>query len=419
MDKQEKTAPINQPVVTTEVEPPPAPVEKPTPPPSPAPTEATTTPQKSSPKLLTVLVAILLISLVGVGYLIITKSQPQEEPIAPEITETPLFLSLDSPTDESVVLGDEITVKGKTLPSSTVVFYTDTNQGSVESDTSGQFEGTLALASGINSLTVTAFDTKGEEKTMTLDLVYDDQVMGVKTTTNKENENKETGAGQKITIGGVEKVGTSSLTLQGKNKKTEVKIDSKTKIIGQDRKALNLNAIKLKDLAAVVSTESGEATDSGLLKKALKIFVKEATTAAQSKRRAVYGVITEITDNTITISHPVHPERTKYSVIVNDETLIKIKGIEAGTLADLKVGLRIAAVGDLNEAGLIVAKRIHVIPGKATGLFEKNPVATASGSPIATASASPSSTPSASPSSSPSASPTSSPSASPTSTPSL
>ena len=66
-------------------------------------------------------------------------------------------------------------------------------------------------------------------------------------------------------------------------------------------------------------------------------------------------------------------------------------GIEGATLADLSLGLRIAAVGDLNEEGLLVAKRIHVIPGKATGIFEKQPFT----APEATGTATPSATPTA------------------------
>ncbi|MCL4382174.1 MAG: DUF5666 domain-containing protein [Patescibacteria group bacterium] len=199
----------------------------------------------------------LLIVLAGVSFYLIIKT-PLEKSLLPENIKTPLFLSLESPTEKTIVSGDQITVKGKTLPSSAVVFYTETNQGSAQSDVSGQFEGKLTLGKDSSRLTVTAFNDWGEEKTVTF-------------------------------------------TLASKNKITGV------------------------------------------------------------KRMAVYGVITAISENTITVSHPIYPQRTQYSVVVNDKTLIKIKGIETKTMADLKVGLRMAAVGDLNETGLILARRIHLV----------------------------------------------------------
>ncbi len=244
-----------------------------------------------------------LVLLASLSFYLISKT-PLEKSSLSETLKPPLFLSLESPKEKTRVLGDKITVSGKTLPFLAVVFYTENGQGSAESDAKGQFEDVLTLGKDPNNLTVTAFSDQGEEKTVTFNLASKNQVMEV-------------------------------------------------------------------------------------------------------KRRAVYGVITAISDHTLTVSHPVYPQRTQYSVIVDDKTLLKIKGKETGTLADLKVGLRMAAVGNLNEAGLILAQIIHVIPGKAIGLFKKNPVATASAKP------------STGPSSTPSASPTFSPSASPTGTPSL
>ena len=93
--------------------------------------------------------------------------------IRPENTVQPLTLNLESPADETIVVSDRITVKGKTLPKTTVVFYTDSDANSIESDASGYFEGTINLSSGINTLTVEAFADNGEEKSISLDIVYD------------------------------------------------------------------------------------------------------------------------------------------------------------------------------------------------------------------------------------------------------
>ena len=82
-------------------------------------------------------------------------------------------LVIDSPTSDMVVNTGKITVSGKTQPNTTVVFYNTADQNSVESDANGEFQGTLTLSPGINSLTVSAFDSQGEEKTVNVNVVYD------------------------------------------------------------------------------------------------------------------------------------------------------------------------------------------------------------------------------------------------------
>ncbi|MDP3954881.1 MAG: DUF5666 domain-containing protein [bacterium] len=309
------------------------------------------------------------------------SEHPAYQPKAENVNQS-LFLSLQSPTDGALAEDFEVTVKGNTIPDTTVLFYTETDQNSVESDNQGQFEGKIALAEGFNSLTVTAFDSQGEEKSLNLDLIYDNQVLGVKAGESQppgQIKKAET-SNHEATVGDVQSVNSNSVILVGKKvkSKTEAMVDKNTKIFNQKNKNVKLNSIKPKDIVAVISSGSANATDGGKIKKAIKIYVKEATGSAearQTKRRAIYGVITSISGQIITVAHPVHQERT-YAVSFNDETVIKVKGVVNASAANLAVGLRIAAVGDLDANGLLLAKRIHVIPGKATGLFEKNPVST-------------------------------------------
>lgn len=331
-------------------------------------------------------------------------------PITPIIPQ-PLILSLESPAEGAIATQEQITVRGQTLPAATVVFYTETDVNSLESDANGHFEGTINLTTGINSLTVTAFAANGEEKTLVLDLVFDESVLGVKTesTQSPGQAKKEASPPPQATLGNVKQVTPNKITVEEKKskKQTEAVVDKNTKIIGRDKKILKLEKVKPQDLVAIISTESG--------KKVVKIFVRQATDSAQAKqmkRRAIQGVITNITGGTITLAHQIQRERV-YTLLVDAQTVIKIKGVEEATLADLAVGQRIAAVGDLNEEGKLIAKRIHVIPGKATGIFEKQPVATPS------ATITPTSTPSATPTTTvePTPTPTLEPTATPTETP--
>jgi len=199
--------------------------------------------------------------------------------------------------------------------------------------------------------------------------------------------------------------------------------DLNVKVIGKDNKPLKLGAIKLKDMIALISAEgSASAEAEGKLGKVTKIYVKDASSSAQSKRRAVSGVITAINNGVITLAHIIHRDRIYY-IQTSPSTVIHMKGNDSATVANLAVGMHIAAVGDLTSTGSILAKRIHVIPGLAIGVFNRFPIASPSATLTATPSATPvlSSTPSATlvPSSTPSPTPIISPTLTLTPTPTL
>lgn len=329
-----------------------------------------------------------------------STTTPATIAVLPRIPKKSLTLVLASPNDGDVVSGDEITVRGKTLPNTTVVFYTETDDNSVESDANGQFDGTIKLGSGINTLTVSAFAENGEEQTTSLDIVNDNQVKGVKTQKDANEppgQAKKEEMQQKAIVGGIEQVTTNSVTVgKGKLKQNvETMVDKNTLIFNQENKLIKLNTLKQNDKAAVIATDSAEATPGGLAKKALKIFVRQATSSAalrQMKRQAVEGVITNISGNTITLTHQIKRDRV-YTLLVSPQTVVKIKGVVNGTITDLAMGQRITAVGDLNDNGMLVATRIHLIPGKATGIFQKYPISTPSASLTATPTATVSVTP--------------------------
>lgn len=218
----------------------------------------------------------------------------------------------------------------------------------------------------------------------------------------KSNAPGQTKKEDNVVVGSVDTVSGNTIVVDDKknNKKTEAVVDSNTKVVGQDKKTLRINQIKPKDLVAVLSTDSGEPATEGGKKKVVKVFVKDASASAQSKRRAIQGLITAINDGLITVVHQIHQDRI-FNLLTNALTLVKMKGVIDATVASLDLGMRIAAVGDLNEEGILVAKRIHVIPGKGKGLPGFNPTATPSATPSATPTATPSATPTATASATP------------------
>jgi hypothetical protein len=137
-----------------------------------------------------------------------------------------------------------------------------------------------------------------------------------------------------------------------------------------------LGTAKLKDLLRE-STASGTLTVSGKKYTIREMKTTAATAGATMRRRAIQGIITGLGANRIIISHQTQQEKIN-SVYYNPNTVFKLKGQVAPTATDLAIGMRIAASGEIVE-GALLAARIHVIPGKAIGMFEKNPVASSGG----------------------------------------
>lgn len=350
---------------------------------------------------------IVTILLTGTILLFSLSSQTPPPVSLGEQPKAPLGLTLSSPVDGMVITEGEVLIEGVTSPGASVVFYTEEEQNSVDVDDNGQFEGIIKLNNpGLNTLIVTAFANTGEEKTLTMDLVYDDQVLGEKTSkTSPGQEKKEENSQTRALVGNVEQVSPNSLIIKEKlGQSQQTIVDKNTKITGRDKKTLKLESLKINDQAAIIFDEE-TATKPGQIKKALKIFVREATGSAeivQTKRQAVQGIIKEIVGELVTLTHQIQRDRL-YNITVTTQTIIKMKEVANATLANLQVGQRIVVVGDRDASGNLVAKLIHIIPGQATGIYKRYPV----GSPVATASASPVASPSAtaSPSISPSISP--------------
>ena len=305
----------------------------------------------------------------GAIYLVTKVPEPEPAP-APKLKQAApkaqLTLSLTSPTTDTVAEGKMLKVMGATLPQTPVVIFTETSEETYESDTTGKFEGEIELAEGVNVLTVTAMGENGEEKTLTYDVVYDSQVLGVKTEGTKTEDNK------KVIKGEMEEI--------SKN----VKIDKLTKYADEKNKPMKSTQVKPKDKAIIVA-EDETATSGAKLKKALKVFVRTATESASvaPKRKAVQGLVSSIEGQIITLVHQTQRDR-QTKVTAGDTTVIKIKGVTEATFAQIQVGNRIIAVGDNDDSGGIIAKKIYVIPGKATGLFVKQPAPTQISTPSAT-----------------------------------
>jgi hypothetical protein len=107
----------------------------------------------------------------------------------------------------------------------------------------------------------------------------------------------------------------------------------------------------------------GEVNGSTLTAKLVAIGVKT------SKRHANHGKIVSLSSSVITFQ-PSTKKNTTLSFNVTATTVYtkKVNGkIARVQLSDLSVGDRITFVGTVDDNGVITAKLVHVIPGKATG----------------------------------------------------
>lgn len=89
------------------------------------------------------------------------KTITLEKPTPANAAAVPL--ALDSPTDESVVTSQTITVSGKTNPNVTIVVTTDTGDMVVTPSSAGAFSLNLTLDTGENRILITAIDPSGQE----------------------------------------------------------------------------------------------------------------------------------------------------------------------------------------------------------------------------------------------------------------
>jgi len=343
------------------------------------------TPKSNAPLRLGILLFLLVCA---IGELVFVLTQTSGPTYYPPIATRPFFLALD--TNEGVVtaVDNQVLVSGKTFANATVAVYSDTDTAIVESDSHGRFESTVSVGDTGGTVEVTAYGPAGEEMTKTI--AFSSVANGVLGVSNKvpPGQVKKTTGSPDAKTNAVknQNVLSPEAAAAVKIKETKLVSDFKANRTPPPKQA-KLSVSTLKDLIALESTTSADRLPGVKVK---KLDVTEATEGAKLSRHAVSGVITAIEGNTMTVSHLIHRERT-WTVLVNAQTVITGKDVATGS-ATLAIGMRIAAVGQPTELGLL-AERIHIIPGKTIGVWKRFPVATESAQVSPTPIASPSATP--------------------------
>lgn len=105
-----------------------------------------------------------------------TISTPNQVTVnAPTPTPTPkptVYLTLSSPSDESVVTNKTLTINGKTNPNATIIIYAGSDQTVIQPTSQGDFSVTLTLDNGENLLKLTSILPSGETITVLRTVTY-------------------------------------------------------------------------------------------------------------------------------------------------------------------------------------------------------------------------------------------------------
>ncbi len=92
--------------------------------------------------------------------------------ITPSPTPDQNFLTVENPKDESVTATKTITVSGKTMPGSTIIVSTDTDDQVVTPAEDGSFTLKALIDSGTSIVQITSVFPNGEEKKATRTVTY-------------------------------------------------------------------------------------------------------------------------------------------------------------------------------------------------------------------------------------------------------
>ncbi len=113
---------------------------------------------------------ILIAGLIFLGGLHFILNVQYQETISPflkgPLTLAPktLTLSLDGPSDNSLIFQSSIIISGKTLPLKEILIFTQTQDLVINSKKDGSFSTVLELDEGVNQITTAVFDEDGNNK---------------------------------------------------------------------------------------------------------------------------------------------------------------------------------------------------------------------------------------------------------------
>lgn len=124
---------------------------------------------------------ILIVGLVSIGilYRLLNpeiKKSTLENYLPVTIRPAQLFLEVANPEDELLTFDKNIIISGKTLAGTTVIISTNNSSDSgLQANLKGEFSKVISLSLGINDLTITALDNKGNKQITQRTIYYSEE----------------------------------------------------------------------------------------------------------------------------------------------------------------------------------------------------------------------------------------------------
>ncbi|OGY22058.1 MAG: hypothetical protein A2113_02485 [Candidatus Woykebacteria bacterium GWA1_44_8] len=349
------------------------------------------TPNTRTPTILILIIGIIIGLLLAGGFVLLKSAFRGKEQSTGTQETKGLLLTISEPADGAFVGTETLTIKGSTGKDAVVAVVGGTEDTIVETS-GGNFSASNKIAEGENELTVYAFDpTTGESTQTTLNVSFlnEEVAMGrllvAQSTTAEENskekidklrerlatkssELKKVASTFKNShvFGTISAINDTVLTIETKQGSVKtVFTDDITKFysIGSGgRSTIAITDLKAGDEIAAVGVTKNDTSGTA------KFIIRQEQTP--QKRHAVAGKVKSNEGGTITLTHLTQTERT-YTVKTTNETVIKVKGVDTATIADIKTDDVVVACGPVEKDGTIVAKRLFAIPGKFLGVKPK------------------------------------------------
>ena len=371
--------------------------ENPTQPNNPPPVDPSPVPQvvtKPRSLLIPLVVLLILVSVVTSVLLFVRYTAPTPLPseVVAQPTAVPMFLAVDNLQQEVVVVDGEVLVSGKTVPNATVLIYSDTDETSLQSKADGSFESTILVNDSSGLVRVSAINEAGEEANVTFTVTDNTDVLGKSDSppglTKEDSEQmpreSESKSQKKVEDATTEPVTEDEDEISDDAEdnpptEREQKLERVREFIEVKKTSEKVTKIGIRKYREIVTQESTKEASMQEERKEIKVqkmIARQASDAAVLKRSAVSGIVTGVNGSTLTVVHQIQRERV-FTIHYNANTVITSQGDAESVIPVFTVGIRIAAVGEPIGADLL-AKRIHIIPGKASGVLLRRPLATGS-----------------------------------------
>lgn len=85
------------------------------------------------------------------------------------------LLTIEKPQNEDVVSSQSITISGKTLPDTSIVAQTGTDEQIAEASSNGSFQLTIDIDEGVNIIQITAIYADGSQKSEQLTITHSEE----------------------------------------------------------------------------------------------------------------------------------------------------------------------------------------------------------------------------------------------------